>query len=164
MAKIVILRGNSGCGKSTTAKALHQKIGQGALLVSQDYVRIEMLQERDRPNNKAVDLLENLIQYGYHNCDITILEGILRVDVYESLFKRIEKTFTNNIFAYYFDVPFEETLGRHQGKNNVNFGETEMRRWWKDNDFLRNINEEIINKDASIDETVERIYNDIFEN
>ena len=34
---------------------------------------------------------------------------------------------------------------------------------WKENDFLNNIDEEIINKDASLDETVERIYNDIFE-
>jgi len=161
MPKIIILRGNSGSGKSTTAKALQQKIGRNTLLVSQDYIRREMLQVRDRPNNQAVDLLENLIQYGYQHCDITILEGILRVDIYEGLFKSIEKIFSNDIFTYYFDVPFDETLKRHLQKSNVNFGESEMRKWWRDNDFLSNIDEKKISKDANIDEIVERIYNDI---
>ena len=162
MPKIIILRGNSGSGKSTASKALQRKIGRGTLIVSQDYVRREMLWVQDRPNNQAVDLLENLILYGYKHCDITILDGILYSDIYESLFKLIKNLFADNIFAYYFDLPFEETLKRHEQKPNAHeFGENEMRSWWRERDFLNNIFEKSIYKELSLDEIVEQIYQDI---
>lgn len=159
MPKIVLLRGNSGCGKSTVANALQKKLGSGTLLISQDYVCREMLWVKDRPNNQAIDLLINLAVYGCQNCEFTILEGILYSDIYESLFKRIETLFAGQIFAYYFDVPFDETLKRHlQKPNSYEFGEPEMRRWWRDNDLLSNITERRIDKNMSLDETVDCIY------
>lgn len=42
-SKLIILRGNSGSGKSTTGKALQRKFGQGTMVISQDVVRREML-------------------------------------------------------------------------------------------------------------------------
>lgn len=159
MPKIVLIRGNSGSGKSTVANALQKKLGSGTLLISQDYVRREMLRVKDRPNNPAIDLLINLITYGYHNCEFTILEGILYTDIYESLFRQIETLFKENIFAYYFDVSFEETLKRHfQKPISHEYGEAEMRRWWRDNDLLSRITERKINKTMSIDESVNQIY------
>ena len=88
-------------------RALQKKLGRGALLISQDYVRREMLRVRDRPGNQAVSLLENLVLYSCRNCDFTILEGILYADIYESLLKTVEEAFSDNIFAYYFDLPFD---------------------------------------------------------
>lgn len=41
VAKLIILRGNSGSGKTTTGKALQRKFGQGTMLISQDVVRRE---------------------------------------------------------------------------------------------------------------------------
>ena len=162
MSKIVILRGNSGSGKSTVSRALQRKIGRGSLLISQDYIRREMLWVQDRPDNKAIDLLINLVVFGYRNCDFTILEGILCADVYDRLFKQITTIFGNNIFAYYFDLPFEETLYRHKQKvNSHEFGEANMRRWWRDNDFLSDISEKMIHKDMDLDKIVEFVYQDI---
>ncbi|MDT3958624.1 AAA family ATPase [Staphylococcus kloosii] len=46
---LIIIRGNSGSGKTTIAKALHNELGEDALLLSQDVVRREMLQVHDRP-------------------------------------------------------------------------------------------------------------------
>ena len=164
MAEIVILRGNSGSGKSTVGKALQSKLGRGTLLLSQDYVRREMLWVTDKPDNQAVDLLKNLVIYGHQNCDYVILEGILYTDIYDSLFKIIEEAFTDQIYAYYFDLPFEETLKRHQQKNNSHeFGEPEMRRWWRDKDFLINICEKRIHKEMSLDEIVEMIYHEVID-
>jgi len=162
MSKIVLLRGNSGCGKSTIAKALQKRLGEGTMLISQDYVRREMLSVKDRPNNLAIDLLKNLVSYGCENCDVTILEGILYADYYKNLFALTKELYANQIFAYYFDVPFEETLERHKQKPNFHeFGAAEMKRWWRDEDYLSNIDEKIIHKDLSIDETIEKIYHDL---
>jgi len=162
MPQIIILRGNSASGKSTVAKALQQKIGRGTFLVSQDYVRREMLFSQTGQHSQAVVLLKNLIEYGFHHCEITILDGILTAATYDSLFKRIKELFDGNIFAYYFDIPFEETLNRHSQKPYANeVGEAKLREWWQANDLLSNIDEKIITKDSSITETVEFIYNDM---
>ena len=162
MSKIIILRGNSGSGKSTVSKALQRKIGRGTLIVSQDYVRREMLWVQDKPNNQAVDLLENLVLYGHKHCDITILDGILYSDIYDSLFKLIENLFFNNIFAYYFDLSFDETIRRHKQRPQLyEFGEADMKKWWRDKDFLPNISEKMIYKEMTLDEIVEQIYQEI---
>ena len=165
MAKIIILRGNSGSGKSTVSKALQRKIGRGTLVVSQDHVCREMLWVQDRPNNQAIDLLENLLLYGHEHCDITILDGILYADIYENLFKKIEELFVGNIFAYYFDLPFDETIRRHQLRPQLyDFGESDMKKWWREKDFLLNISEKIIYKEMTLDEIVEQIYQEIKNN
>lgn len=36
--KVIILRGNSGSGKSTIAKALQKRFGYGTMLISQDII------------------------------------------------------------------------------------------------------------------------------
>ena len=45
--KLIILRGNSGSGKTTIAKALHQCLKEQSLLISQDVVRRERLRVKD---------------------------------------------------------------------------------------------------------------------
>ena len=75
MAVVILIRGNSGSGKSVVARKLHSILGQGNLLISQDNVRREMLNVKDRPNNLAIGLIENILSYGISNCDYVILEG-----------------------------------------------------------------------------------------
>lgn len=47
MGKLIILRGNSGSGKTTVARALQRKFGRNTLFLSQDTVRREMLWAHD---------------------------------------------------------------------------------------------------------------------
>lgn len=132
------------------------------MLISQDCIRREMLYAKDEPNTPAIDLLINLVSYGFQNCDFVILEGILYTDIYEHLFIRIKETFASQIFAYYFDLPFEETLKRHKQKHNAHeFGEMEMRRWWREKDYLANIYEKTLGMEMSLHEIVDLIYQDL---
>ena len=160
--KLIILRGNSGSGKTSTGKLLQKKFGHGTMLISQDVIRRDILYVKDGENPEASDLLHNLVLYSKTHCDIVILEGILNSKWYEKLFKEIDKEFNKQIFAYYFDIPFEETLNRHKTKSNCNdFGEEEMRRWWNEKDLLGFIPEKLIHKDLSLNDIVEMIYNDV---
>lgn len=152
---IIILRGNSGSGKTTVAKKLQKQLGRGTLLVSQDVIRRGMLYERDGPNTPAIGLLTELIRYGSQNCEHVILEGILYADWYRELFELVKSAFGSNVFAWYFNVPFEETLARHKTKPNAqDFGEPEMRRWWREQDLIGMIPERLIDKDMTEDEAV----------
>jgi adenylate kinase family enzyme len=163
-ARLIILRGNSGSGKTATGKALQRKFGYGTMLISQDVVRREILFVKDGPDTEASQLLFELAMYGKKHCNIVILEGILNSDWYKKLFENLLKEFNGRIYAYYFDIPFEETLNRHQQKPNVHeFGEQEMRRWWKEKDLLDIIPEICIHKELSLDETVDMIYQQVIE-
>ena len=64
MSTLIILRGNSGSGKSSVAKALQRKIGRNTLMIPQDAVRREMLYVRDGKDTEAIPLLINLLHYG----------------------------------------------------------------------------------------------------
>lgn len=157
MHKLIILRGNSGSGKTTVSKELQKRFGRNTMLISQDMVRLQMLYAKDA---EALPLIIQLLKYGRQNSDITILEGILDSEVYESLFETAVKEYGADIFAFYYDLPFEETLRRHATKpNRAEFGEQDMRRWWKEKDYTNVIPEKTITGDMSISDTVDMIYN-----
>ncbi len=160
MAKLIILRGNSGSGKSTLAKMLQRKFGRNTMLVSQDMIRREMLWVRDGAGNPAIPLLIDLLQYGQQHSEVVILEGILYADCYKVLFEAALQAFgQENIFAYYYDLPFEETLARHQTKpNHLDFGEAAMRDWWHEKDYIGFILEVPLTKDISLETAVEMIF------
>lgn len=161
-AKIIILRGNSGSGKTTIAHHLQKELGRGTLVISQDVIRRKMLWANDGADTKALPLLIDLVKYGKQHCEFVILEGILNAKWYKELFEAILSEYGANIFAYYYDLPFEETLQRHQTKPNCNdFGEDAMRRWWHDKDYIGIINEKSLTVGMSIDETVTMIMCDI---
>ncbi|WP_253198363.1 AAA family ATPase [Clostridium gasigenes] len=95
VAKLIILRGNSGSGKTTTGKALQRKIGHGTMIISQDVVRREMLFVKDGPNPEVSDLLLEIALYGKSHCNVVILEGTLNSKWYKKLFENLLEEFNN---------------------------------------------------------------------
>ncbi|MDE7262464.1 MAG: kinase [Oscillospiraceae bacterium] len=162
MRKLVIIRGNSGSGKSTLAKRLQRELGRNTLVIPQDTVRREMLWARDGEDTAALPLLRTLLRYGYEHGNVTILEGIFYADWYRPLFQDAVELFGENVFAYYYDLPFEETLRRHETKpNRFDFGEEDMRRWWREKDYIGFIPEKIIGQDVPLEAAAERILSEI---
>lgn len=159
MSKLIILRGNSGSGKTTIAKSLQKKLGHGTMLISQDVVRREILYVKDGEKPKVEELLFQLAMYGKEHCEVVIIEGIFNSKWYSNLFKKLSNEFKDNIFAFYFDIPFEETLKRHKTRKNANeFGEKEMREWWHEKDLLGFIPEILLGKELEKDEIINIIY------
>lgn len=163
MQKLIILRGNSGSGKTTVAKLLQNKIGPNTMVISLDMVRMQILHVWGKEGiEKSLPLMIELLKYGKSHSEVTILEGILPSIEYSPLFEVAIEEYGNNIFSYYWDIPFEETLIRHRTKPNCNdFGEEDMKRWWQEKDYLDTIPQTIIEKDLSLDDTVKLIYSDI---
>jgi len=162
--KIIILRGNSGSGKSTVAKAMQEKIGHETLLISQDDVRREMLRVRSGEHSLSVKLMKHLVLFGYNYCRVTILDGILSTVSHAELFEEIASLFKEQVFAYYFDLTFEETLKRNEQKEKIiqhNVGESELKKWWREKDFLSAVHEKVITEDMDFNYIVNRIYNDL---
>ena len=163
MSKLIILRGNSGSGKTTVAKTLQEKLGPNTMLISHDMVRMQILHVWSREGvEKSLPLMEELLRYGKNHSEITIMEGILPLKDYSRLFDTAVKEFGNEICAYYYDISFEETLKRHSTKPNKNdFTAEDMRRWWREKDLLENIDEKILTADMSVKDAVDMILQDI---
>lgn len=162
MSTLIILRGNSGSGKTSLALLLQRQIGRGTLVISQDVVRREMLWAKDGPDTSVVPLLISLIEYGRRNCQAVILEGILNSKWYRPVFDEAVRIFGADIHAYYYDLDFEETLRRHQTRDKKSeFGENEMRGWFMQRDFIGIIPEKIITEDLSLESALKMILADI---
>ncbi len=68
-----------------------------------------------------------------------------------------------NIFAYYYDLSFEETLLRHSTKPNCkDFGKSDMKKWFLEKDFLEVLEEKVLTKELSLSEVVELILCDLY--
>ena len=159
---LIILRGNSGCGKTSTARLLQRQLGDGTMLVSQDVVRREILRVKDIESNPAIQLIYDLCMYGNNVGYTVILGGILSNKKYGAMLRRLLDDFQGEKLIYYFDVSFEETVRRHATKPNAHeFGESEMRQWWKDQDVLNVPGEQRIGEQLSQVEIVDLIHRDV---
>lgn len=136
-SKLIIIRGNSGSGKTTTAKSLQNHLGNGTLLVSQDVVRREMLKVHDREGNLSIDLIRQIAEYGKDKCEFVIVEGILYKSRYGKMLNNLIQFYNKKTYIYYFDLSFEETVVRHNSSSKkMEFGEKSLRAWWNPNDYL----------------------------
>jgi adenylate kinase family enzyme len=157
-SRLIILRGNSGCGKTTVAKLLQKELGYETMLVSQDVIRRKILRVQDEEGNPAIHLIYDLCMYGNKIGYTVILEGILSKNKYGAMVKNLLNDFNGQKNIYYFDIPFEETVKRHETKSEAHeFREVEMRNWWKEKDYLGLEGEHIIDASMTREEIVNYI-------
>ncbi|MGE7837076.1 kinase [Viridibacillus arvi] len=161
-SKLIIIRGNSGSGKTTTAKSLQSHLGHGTLLVSQDAVRREMLKVHDREGNLSIDLIRQIAEYGKDKCEFVIVEGILYKNRYGEMLNNLIQFYDQKTFTYYFDLPFEETVKRHNSSSKkMEFGEDSLRAWWNPQDYLGVDGEMRLTYDRSQKDVVKLILNQL---
>ena len=99
MQKLIILRGNSGSGKTTVAKLLQHKIGPNTMVISHDMVRMQILHVWSKEGvEKSQPLMIDLLRYGKRHSEVTILEGILPSKEYSSLFEVAIEEYGDNIY------------------------------------------------------------------
>lgn len=161
MGTLILIRGNSGSGKTTVASELHRVLSGRSLLISQDYVRRVMLNVKDTPMNPAIDLIELMIGYGLDHCDYTIVEGILNEERYGAMLRQIIKQNQGKSLVYYYDLSLEATIHRHLSKTNPGFDAEKLADWFVPHDYLGVDNEFIITENMSKTATVNKILADL---
>ena len=157
MTKLIILRGNSGSGKSVVAREIQSRIEPHPVLIEHDHIRRKILCEKEGSDAINADLIYCIVEYAFeHNRDV-IIEGIMRTKYYSNLFDRLIQLNQGETYFYYFNISFDETLKRHNSKRNVDFGATEMKRWYTSNDYLGYSNEISIPESNTFEDTVSQI-------
>lgn len=161
MSRLIIIRGNSGSGKSTIAKRLRHELGYGTMLIPQDVIRREIIRTRDTPKNPSIQLIKDIAIYGHGIGYDVIVEGILTRKRYGKMLRELSSLF-DETHVYYFDISFEETLRRHTTKpNSHEFGEELMRELYTKKDILGLVDEKLFTDKQSEDEIFQLIMRDL---
>lgn len=159
--KLIVIRGNSGSGKSTVSQRLKKELDGKVMLIEQDILRREILKPNDTEGSPVVGLIEELATYGKSQGYDVILEGILSNQYYGDVTRKVIGMF-DETYVYYLDISFEETVQRHNSRiKSTDFGEEKMREWWLEKDYLSVENEQILGNDLTEDEMVTRILSDV---
>lgn len=153
-SKLIVLRGNSGAGKSTVAKALREDTGRKVAIVEQDYLRRNILHEKVELGTDTMELIEQTVAFALSRKYDVILDGILPFTEYGGMLERLLRQCPDH-HIYYFDTSLEETIRRHAAKTEAqDFGEEELRKWYRKADYTRFDGERIIPETSTIDQTV----------
>ncbi len=149
--KFILIRGNAASGKTSLAKLLQAELGENTLLLSQDSLRRDMLHAHDGFDSPTIPLLLTLLEHGYRQCPVVILEGILHSGWHAPIFEKIAELYGEDCQAYYYYLSFEETVARHQTRaKSLEFGEEALRRWWLEKDYLTVIPETLFSANLSL--------------
>jgi len=136
VTRLIVLRGNSGSGKTATARELQRVLGSTALLISQDVVRRKILHAPDTAGTPAIAVIAELIAWGRaQGFAVIILEGILKRSVYGEFLRDLKQAWGSAMVIGYFDVTFATTVKRNQTKAQ-SFSRAQLTRWWLGRDLL----------------------------
>jgi predicted kinase len=152
---LVVLRGNSGSGKSTVARELRRRHGRGCALVDQDSLRRIVLWEHDVAGGVAPRLVAATarvaLDHGYH----VVVEGILTAERYRDDLLRLAGDHRGRTTFFWFDVSLEETFRRHATRPLAAELSTEqMAGWYQSCDALGVPDEHVIPEALTLDQTV----------
>jgi predicted kinase len=158
---LVIIRGNSGSGKTTTAREVRHRYGlRGLAVVEQDYLRRVVLREHgsDRTPTVAPAFITTVVRAaldsGYH----VVVEGILHSGSYGGPLRQLIADHAGPSFVYWLDVSFDETVRRHQLRGEATrVTREDMRGWYTPLDLLGVSGEQIITESTSWTDTVDTI-------
>ncbi|GAA1595212.1 hypothetical protein GCM10009804_59800 [Kribbella hippodromi] len=110
-------------------------MGRGTANVGQDHLRRVILREHDVPGGDNIAFIRETVRYcvgiGYN----VILEGILYEPHYGAMLRQLVDEHPGPTHVFYLDVPLEETLRRHEGRNMSVSGD-KLREWYKPLDLL----------------------------
>ena len=157
---LVVIRGNSGSGKTTAAREIRRRAGRGTALVELDYFRRVVLREHGGLGADAVApgfiamCVRALLGSGYH----VVLEGILHTGGYGTVLRELIAEHAGPSHIFYLDVAFEETVRRHHGRAEpINVTAAQMRDWYTEDDLLGVNGEHVIPETSTLQQTVARI-------
>ncbi|GAA3236205.1 AAA family ATPase [Actinocorallia longicatena] len=160
---LVVVRGNSGSGKSAVAGALRRRLGPGAAaIVDQDHLRRGILGERDERGGLAPELIAHTAAFCLARMPVVIVEGILAASRYREALRGMVESCPGRSLVYYLDVDLAGTLARHATRPQAaEFTAEEMAGWYLPEDVLGLEGEFRVPQSWSLTETVDRICADL---
>jgi len=149
--RLILLRGNSASGKSTLARSIRVARPRGIAIIGQDQLRREILNVREAAGNPTIGYIDLSARFALDHGMHVIVEGILYADIYGAMLTRLLSDHRGLSRCYRYDLSFEETARRHASKSQADaYGPEKMREWWRDDDPLPDVSEQVFDNDLSL--------------
>lgn len=162
--RLVVLRGPSASGKTTAALALRPLLGARTALIHQDYFRREILHDDDRPRRSA-DAAQIIIATARQALDLgydVILDGIFNLRDYAQRLEQLAADHAGVTRVYAFDIPLDETIRRHAGRElSAQFGAEKLHDWYDGWQPLPHLAETRVTPDVTTGALVAQILRDL---
>lgn len=161
--KLIIIRGNSGSGKSAVAERLREEIDGKVAIVGLDTLRRTILKEPDQlENTDVIGLIEQTVTYSLEKGYTVIVEGILSKPKYKEVLMKLVGSAKYDSYIYYIDVSLEETLKRHKTKPIADeVTDEQLTSWYQPKNYLDVPSEVIIDETSTLEETVALILDNL---
>jgi len=162
--RLVILRGDSASGKTTTSAALRPHLGERTAVIHQDEFRRELLQggEKEQRAAHAAQLIDSVARQSLELGYDVVLDGIFNLRDYAERFPALLRDHVGVSRVYQFDVGLDETLRRHRGRPLAAVvPERDLRSWYDGWQPLPDVEETRITADQSTADIVAIIRRDL---
>jgi predicted kinase len=157
MSKLIILRGNSGSGKSTVAKSIAQSADHKIAIIDADAYRVDMLFPKPIHKDDFAELMQHNVLYCLNKGYDVIWDSIFHANDRnrEYLGNVLKNLHPADNFIFNFKTSFEETALRHATRHKSNdFDIDAMKEWYQPNEELGYDFEYTIPESSSLNETV----------
>lgn len=157
--RLIVVRGNSGSGKSSVVEAIRAQYGRGIAYIEQDYVRRIVFQELEEIDGANIELIAQMARHALSRGFHAVIEGILPTVRYGGMLAELHRE--HGGYFYYLDIPFEETVRRHATRDKAAaFTADDMAAWYRSKDLLGEPRETVIDETSSLEATVQQILNE----
>lgn len=160
MSKLIILRGNSGSGKTTVATKIAKATNHKTAVIDADQYRVNMLFPWGECGPDFEAIMSHNVQYCLkHGYDV-LWDSIFYANDKNKAYlgKFLIELHPNDNFIFNFDVSFDETVRRHNLRHKKDdFGPDQMKEWFRSVEDLGYDFEYRIPESNSLDQTVDFI-------
>lgn len=139
-SRLIIIRGNSGSGKTLLAHAIREARPRGIAIISHDVLRREILHVRDHPESLSVGYIDLSARFALNHGLHVVVEGILHSESYGEMLTRLVEDHAGVSRCYRYHLDLAETLRRHRTKSLASeVSEEQVSSWHRPFDPVTNI-------------------------
>lgn len=160
-SRLIIIRGNSGSGKSQLAHAIRAARPRGVAIIGQDVLRREILHVRDHPGALSVSYIDLSARFALDNGLDVVIEGILHSESYGEMLTQLRDDHVGVTRSYYYELALDETLRRHRTKAlSAEVAEADVASWHRRDDRVTDLDESVFDMDVSAADALGRVLED----
>lgn len=160
-SRLIIIRGNSGSGKTLLAHAIRHARPRGIAIISHDVLRREILHVRDHPGALSVEYIDLSARFALDHGLHVIVEGILHSESYGAMLERLVADHRGVSRCYRYDLDLEETLRRHRTKVLASeVSEDQVSSWYRPVDPAGALPESVFDATVSAQRALDTVLTD----
>lgn len=157
MAKLIIIRGPSGVGKTTVARALMKRTRRPGVLVDLDHYRFSFVNPPRRDHGLEYEMSASDVNIGLQLGFDVIFDGNFTAEDPDPFLDRLFSTHPEENYLFYLEATLRETLKRHATRVAPRISTRKMREVYKYASPTGLAGEVVIPQSSSLEQTVEQI-------